>query len=94
MQLKISNSIDVFDGNYAKFKIENGKPELKFQEDLQLVQDLIDLTGGNNQVVDIVNRISEIMNSGDIQISMDINDAGAIGVLIKSTGKDTIRLNN
>lgn len=94
MQLKISNSIDVFDGNYAKFKIENGKPELKFQEDLQLVQDLIDLTGGNNQVVDIVNRISEIMNNGDIQISMDINDAGAIGVLIKSTGKDTIRLNN
>ncbi|MFS1087809.1 glycoside hydrolase domain-containing protein [Enterococcus casseliflavus] len=94
LQLKISNSIDVFDGKYAKFKIENGKPELKFQEDMQIVQDLIDLTGGNNQVVDIVNRISEIMNNGNIQISMDINDAGAIGVLIKSTGKDTIRLNN
>ncbi|MEB6148292.1 glycoside hydrolase domain-containing protein [Enterococcus casseliflavus] len=94
LQLKVSNSLDVFDGKYAKFKIENGKPELKFQKDMQLIQDLIDLTDKNNQVVDIVNRISGIMNNGNIQISMDINDAGAIGVVIKSTGNDTIKVNN
>ena len=61
---------------------------------MQLIQDLIDLTDKNNQVVDIVNRISGIMNNGNIQISMDINDAGAIGVVIKSTGNDTIKVNN
>ncbi|MDT2660503.1 DUF1906 domain-containing protein [Enterococcus hulanensis] len=91
VKLKIGNEMEFFSGNITKFNITNGKISAKLQEELDSFQKVFDFSGSQAEaVVETVNALASICDQGEMQVALDIDSGGAIGIVMKSTGTSTV----
>src|SRR5699024_5183030 len=74
-------------GESLRYEIKNGIPEMKFVNDLETVQDLMELADSDNLFIDIINEMSTICDNGTYQINFKVELLVQVGLEIQSTGE-------
>ena len=87
LKLKIQNGMNLDDDDSVRYEFTNGKPELKFVNDLAVIQDLINITDSDNMFVDILNELGTICDNGIYKINFKIESLAQVGLEIQSTGE-------
>lgn len=86
VKLKVEQDTHLNPDGSMKYKIKNGKPEFKFANDLQVVQDLMDVADADNMFIEVINQMGTICDTGEYKISFKMESLIQVGFEIQSTG--------